>query len=313
MRMPPTARALAGWIRQDALIIACRDELRTVLVPHIRSGPLYRVPGDNRAVAVLGAGDQVLIAQQRELLRVNLADPAQNYELPVRARAGTPEPIESLAASRDGRRAMALAASGKLYAVDFEPLVLRLEGSSAVALAAAPRSADPEAGAAPEAVAGDAGQAALPDGTAVMEPAVAEISAAAAVELPSGPETVEPAGSDTPTEIAEAPQPPATTPSPETSDAGSEAQIWGRISGPAAGQVEAVVVMGPDNILNEATRVRPATDGTWSVGGLDPGRYRVQLAAADGRVLVTDPPFAWLDVEAESRTQAPDIQVLRKL
>jgi hypothetical protein len=49
------------------------------------------------------------------------------------------------------------------------------------------------------------------------------------------------------------------------------------------------------------------------VGGLDPGRYRVQLAAADGRVLVTDPPFAWLDVEAESRTQAPDIQVLRKL
>jgi hypothetical protein len=200
---------------------------------------------------------------------------------------------------------LALAASGKLYAIDLEPLVLRLEGSSAVGLAAPPLSIDPEAGVE------DAGPSALPDRTDTIEPAVAEVGAA--VELPSVPETAKSVGSEAATEMAEAPQRPETTPSPETSNAGPEVQIWGRISGPAAGQVEAVVVMGPDNILNEATRVRPATDGTWSVAGLDPGRYRVQLAAADGRVLVTDPPFAWLEVEAESRIQAPDIRVLRKL
>ena len=86
-------------------------------------------------------------------------------------------------------------------------------------------------------------------------------------------------------------------------------QLEGRIVG-AVELVEAVVLLGPDNILQEAARVQPDHDGTWSVNGLDPGRYRIQLDGGGDRVLVAEPRFLMVDI-GETPTRAPEIKAVR--
>jgi hypothetical protein len=438
MRMPPSAGALDEWAGKSALVIACHDELRTVFVPDIRSGPLFRVSGDNRAVAVAGVGDAVMLAQRGTLLLVNLADPPQAYQLPVREQVVTPASIVELAASKDGRHALARAADGRLYTADFSTLALEREDGTAVALAAPSKlpavGAGTGAGGAPiETVPPDVLPLTTPAETTSSKPvraatgdnpstgsapavsatgaatsgtvAIAAAGAGASVETPPAakapPDTPDsppekprapatvveqttpdtgdaapnvepdppsesaatmPQTNQTPADVAAVPtvasapvgagaatatpseaQPPTpaqdsaspgtvSVPATNTAATGSASsaggpaavaaaapstdppvQIWGRITGPEATHVDAVVVFGPNNILNEARRVRPSSDGSWTAGGLEPGRYKVQLAAAGGGVLVTDPPFAWLDVKAEGRIQVPDFRVLRKL
>jgi hypothetical protein len=90
-------------------------------------------------------------------------------------------------------------------------------------------------------------------------------------------------------------------------------QVQGRIEGPAAGRVESVVLFGPDNILREAARVRPASGGRWHVDDLSPGRYRVQLDGGGGAVLVTEPRFLLLTVSPGVEVHAPVLKVLRAL
>ena len=73
----------------------------------------------------------------------------------------------------------------------------------------------------------------------------------------------------------------------------------------------AVVLRGPNNILHEAQRVKPKSDGTWRASGLQPGRYRVQLDGGGDSVLVTDPPFLVVDVEEDGTHDAGVIHVVR--
>ena len=75
----------------------------------------------------------------------------------------------------------------------------------------------------------------------------------------------------------------------------------------------AVVLRGPDNLLREAARIRPSEDGSWSIDGLEPGRYRIQLDAGGSRVLVTRPAFRTVSIEAEGTAVTADFAVVRAL
>jgi hypothetical protein len=90
-------------------------------------------------------------------------------------------------------------------------------------------------------------------------------------------------------------------------------QVRGRITGPALAEVVAVVLHGPDDVLREAGRVRPAADGAWEIDGLAPGLYRVHLDGGGARVLITEPRFLILRIEAGRPATAPDLRVLRSL
>jgi hypothetical protein len=103
-----------------------------------------------------------------------------------------------------------------------------------------------------------------------------------------------------------------TIPAPPPSGAAAFA-LSGKISGPAASQVVAVVLFGPNHVLHEATRVAPGPDGSWSVETLAPGRYRVVLDGGGHKVLVVEPSFLTIDVEPGSPVVAPELRVLRAL
>jgi hypothetical protein len=124
-------------------------------------------------------------------------------------------------------------------------------------------------------------------------PIVAEIHA-----TEDGKPDVEPSEAEAPPEVD----------APPVEQAPSH-QIEGRIVGNVA-LVEAVVMLGPDNILREAARVKPDPDGTWSVDGLDPGRYRIELDGGGDRVLVAEPLFLMVDI-GQTATRVPEIRAVR--
>ena len=62
------------------------------------------------------------------------------------------------------------------------------------------------------------------------------------------------------------------------------------IDGAGIERVRVVVLFGPDNILREAARIAPSPDGTWTVNGLEVGRYRIQLDG-DGTTVVARVPL----------------------
>ena len=95
----------------------------------------------------------------------------------------------------------------------------------------------------------------------------------------------------------------------EPVEAKPRAQVGGRVSGLTEGIME-VVFFGPNNILREAARVRPSADGAWSMDGLAPGRYRIQLDGGGQRVLVTEPPFLVLDIAPQGRTQTASFRLV---
>jgi hypothetical protein len=74
--------------------------------------------------------------------------------------------------------------------------------------------------------------------------------------------------------------------------------------------VREVVLLGPDNILEEAARLRPDEEGRWGIERLAPGRYRVQVDGGGGRVLVADPRLVLVEVGIEP-TEAPEIRIVR--
>jgi hypothetical protein len=90
------------------------------------------------------------------------------------------------------------------------------------------------------------------------------------------------------------------------------AAVRGRISGPAADQVVHVVLFGPDNLLREAARVRPAADGRYRIPNLPPGRYSIQLSGGGNRVLLTEPRSRTVEVSVGASAEA-DFRVLRAL
>lgn len=349
LRLPPSARALDHSVDSNSLLVACRDEIRTVLLPELRSGPLFRVIGNNLSLTALGGGSRILVGQPEQLLLLDLTDPSGRLEMPARERVPSPAPVVSLAAAADGSTALARLGDGRVFRVELEPLALTeagAEGALVRVAAIAPRATPPRPAVVPPSPAATNVEMQPPEAVVGIrepdpaEPAPGQPAAGEPVPVPEPVATLLPdegiemelllergteelAKEADPMATPPADGPPASLPAepPLAPDAGAElgeppfpdgAQLAGRITGPAAARVVAVVAYGPDNILREAARVRPEADGRWALGGLEPGRYRIRLDAGGGRVLVSEPAFLVVDL-ATSPVRAPDLRALRVL
>jgi hypothetical protein len=305
--LPTTARDIDVWVTGGALVVACRDEIRTVLLPQVRSGPLFWIGGDNRAVASLPGGNYSLVGRDTEILLINLSDPQGRDPLPVRDRAPTAAAVATLAASPDGTAALALLDNGAVLEVSIDPFEVK-EGGTAGLIAwlgrPEPPALPPAAVAPPAETAPDADSAPSPTDAAptVVEP-VAPVPPVVPEPAPPAP-AVEPEP-----EISE-----TSEPEPVADAAGPDrGELEGRLTGEAVSEVVAVVLLGPDNITREAARVEPGADGSWVAVDLAPGRYRVVLDGGGSRVLASDPAFRQSPVVAGIRIEVPEIEVLRAI
>jgi hypothetical protein len=86
--------------------------------------------------------------------------------------------------------------------------------------------------------------------------------------------------------------------------------VEGTLTGACSSAVIWVRLLGPNNLLIEAERIRPDADGRWSCSGLEPGSYRVVLDAGGDRVVFSHPPFRMVKVDAGRKTVARSLEVL---
>jgi len=282
--LPPSASALDVWIRGASLLVAAEDEIRSLRLDGLRSGPLYRVPGPNLAVASLAGSHLVLIGQTSELLLVDLGDPPGFEQMPVRERAAVPAPVRALAVSADASEALAAFEDGSTWSLAFGPLRLERDLDSDAIVVGVGRGSSP----APVPV------AALPTPPPTPAPDAVEVAAVQPTPLPTPVPT------------------PASTPAPEVATAPivRTSALSGLVSGPARGDVAWVVVLGPSSLLREAARVPVDPSGVWHVEHLESGRYRVQLDGGPAGTITSDPPFAVVEVGSEPVACA-EIRALR--
>ena len=315
IRVPVSSRDLEYWYLQNSLLVAAANEIRSFVLPRLRSGPLFRLPGPNNSVESLGTSSLVLVGQNDSLLLVDLHDPPGPESMPVRKRIAVPGPVVELAASADASHALAKLADGRMLDLDLDSWRLT-DAGTALALTD-PRPLPPPAEAAVVAMdpPADAEQPAEPPDevdfaeaptVTTAPPAEAE----APVEQPDPMDVAQAAGVATAPPPAE-PEAPGPTPGaePPAVTAEAAAQIGGRVVGEFDGPVW-VVLLGPDNMLKEAGRVALRDDGSWQTSGLPPGGYRIQLDGGGNRVLITQPPFLLLDLAADQPLRAPEIRIL---
>ena len=267
LRLPPSARGIEPWRAGGSLLIPARNEIRTITLPSLRSGPLYRVLGENLAV-VAGGGSRVLVGQDAAVLVVDLSDPQGREGLPVRQRIATPAPVVSIDLEDGGGRAIARLADGSTVSVNLDsrpPVESRPAVTHEISPATEPVPTRPQKS--------------------------APTSVPLASEVPVGAAGEPAVGSDE-----------------------QQAQVRGTVHNAAPDLVIRVVFLGPDNLLREAARVRPGSDGHWEISGLPVGRYRVQLDAGGARALITEPPFRTLEIgDAPGAAQRADFRVARTL
>jgi hypothetical protein len=161
------------------------------------------------------------------------------------------------------------------------------------ASAAAPLQAGPEVAAAP---------LVIPPPVIVPPPVAGPTQ-----EVPSAPK----AAHRTESAVPASPEP--ATPAPEeTAPAEHQEEgppvLRGRVTGRLEG-VKAIVFYGPDNILQEATRVPVQPDGTWTLPLPTPGHYRV-VAISDGSTPIpVVPSFRTVNVRAGIAESGIDFEV----
>ncbi len=294
--LPASASGLDVWTAAGALVIAAEDEIRSFVLDGLRSGPLFRVPGPNLAVASLAASNLVLIGQAADLLLVDLADPPGWEAMPVRERLTLPAAARALAASPDGSEALVALEDGRTLSIALGPLRIDRDLGVDAIVATAGRRA--EVAPIPVAPLPSPTPAPAPEPTPGLEPTPVPPAAASPPAflspspapspspLPSPPPALVVA-SEVPSEV-----PVADPPRPRPS-------LGGHVAGPAAASVAWVVVLGPSSLLREAARVPLDATGRWRVEQLAPGRYRVQLDGGSAGTLVSEPAFVVVEVEAE--------------
>jgi len=292
LHLPASARGMDYWPFRGMLLIAVRNEIRLLTLPGLRSGPLYRIPGENLAVASLGEGSKIVVGQDDALLLVDLDDSPGEEAMPVREERAVSRPVRSLAAANDGSRVLARLEDGTVWSILTGPLrAEQLDGGAMLAatekIPSRPAPADPE----PEPA---EPQRSTPPATS---PAAAPVIPIVESESAARPE----------------PAPAAVEPAPAPEALAGSTQLRGRIGGPAANMVAHVVLFGPDNILKEARRIVPGEDGSWEANGLPAGRYRVQLDGGGQRVLVTEPASLILELPSDGNIETAEIRVLEAL
>lgn len=315
MRLPPSARGIAAWPEQGSLLIACLNELRTVLLPDLRTGPLYRIPGNNLSLALLGEGSRILVGQDRALLVVDLDDPPQREGMPVREQIALDSPAVTVVSTGDPAQALVRLEDGRVLQVTLDPLAVHQAGTATVLLRWKPPgltarlpqrpAAKPEPSPLPV-------RATPPEEVAGAPPQARPAPAQPVATPPAEPERTVPIP---PAPPAAAPPPGRHESAPKLEQApprtgGAGAQVRGRIVGMEIGQVRAVVLLGPNSLLLEAARVTPGGDGSWTASGLAPGRYRILLDGGGNSVLVTEPPFLQLQLAAGQLHEAAELRVL---
>jgi hypothetical protein len=305
--LPMSARGLALGAGGTHLLVAARDEIRTFVLPDMTSGPLYRVIGENVAVAPLAASSRALVAQGNDVVLVDLASAQDRDGLKILERAHAATALRGVVSAPDEPVAMALADGGAAFDVTVDPLQLRARASAVAAawpgVASAPPTPSPVAIAAtqmppappppPETTTPPPSTVApTDDGTGV--PPQAELETAALPPPVAPPPTAAPP-------IA----PPA------TDVVYPSGTISGTISGPARQLVAAVVALGPDNVLTQAARVAPDGTGRFAFLGLAPGSYRIMATGVEGRVLACQPPFVTVRLEPGRSVDLPALEVLK--
>lgn len=296
MRVPPGTADMTLWSEEQALLLATPGQIRSLLLPSLRSGPLFAVAGLNTAVASLGGTSAILIGQPDALLLVELTDRPERDGQPVRERFALESPVVSLRSAPDGRSATAGLADGSTLSISTAPFAVRPGPSGTVVATSSPTPAAP------------LWPREIPEATEPPLPAPPAPASPAAVTdaTPDPPAQARTESAPAVPEAGAAPPPPPAPIPPGVS-------LRGRVVGPGAHLAVAVVVSGPDNILREAARVPLDADGGWSLSGLAPGRYRIQPDGGGGRVLVSSPPFVTVTLEEGGAIEVPAIEVLRAL
>jgi hypothetical protein len=278
--LPATARGLALSNGEADLLVACRDEIRTFRLPQLASGPLYRVLGDNVGVAPIPRSSRIVVAQRTRVVLADLADAQGRDGLRLSQETVTSVPLVTMMPPVGELGPVALSDGGAAWCIRVD--------------------AEPEAPPPPPPPTPIPTPVPTPVPTPMPEP-----SADATVPLaPPPPDPV-------PAEVAKlAPSPLPIEPPP----AGIPAEpgtVSGRVDGPAVGDVDAIVFLGPDNVLKEFTRRTPDRDGRFSAAGLPTGSYRLVAAGKAGRVLICAPAFITIRVSSNGAVEAPVLKVLR--
>jgi hypothetical protein len=298
--LPATARGIALAASGRSLLVASRNEIRTFRLPEMTSGPLYKVLGDNVGVVPSGGPTQVVVAQAARLARADLAEAQGRDGLTLTGETAPAEPLVAMLTSSGGPGPALLGAHGIVGCVGPPPAAeATAVGAAAVAAAAAPSPAEQLPPPPPPEP--------IPIATPLPSPEPTPAPAPEAAPPPAPPPVAVPAPAPTPTPAPS----PAPTPQPSAAPESSPATVSGSLEGPARGEVAAVAFLGPDNLLAEAARAAPDEAGRYFSPGLPPGGYRIVALGKAGRVLLCDPPFVTIRVDATGEVVAPAMKVLR--
>ena len=265
-------------------------------------------------IRVVPGTERFVVGRDDGLVLVDLSDPHGVDEIPVRDRIETAAPVLQVRLGAEEGTALAVLADGSTRAVslDFgspparpatpDPALAAQRTLEPKGLADPPVEPQPEPAATPASP-----TPAVPEDRAAPEPVPAP-SRTTPRSIPDAPETATPEAAP---EAAGGPQgtpepglPPEPPPVPD--EGGS---TWGSLTGARRDAIAWVVLYGPDNVLNEALRVRPGTNGLWKAEGLAPGRYRVVLDAGPDRIAVVRPAFQVLTVRENEVTRAESFEV----
>jgi len=324
MRVPPSSSDLDHWPARQGIVIACRNEIRTLLEPDMRSGPVFMVPGSNLAITTMGSSSLVWVGQEDGIVLVDLSAPSGREPMTALARQPAPAAVVGLADYPDGSTTLVRLTDGRLFRASLDPPGFEAHGSADHIVRLAKSAGGPPIASAPRRPAPEPPETAVaerhvePD-TEAPEPTDPE--PVPVVEHTRDKPTIEPKTETVAVKAPDTPKPePATQPvavrtpdkpkveaTPEPSTL--RYQLHGKLTG-AVGLVREVVLLGPDNILEEAARLQPDEEGRWGIERLAPGRYRVQVDGGGGRVLVADPRLVLVEVGTEP-TEAPEIRIVR--
>ena len=326
LRLPPSSEDLDLWPAENAILVACTNELRTILLPDYRSGKLFSIPGNNLTVTAMGAGQHVAVGSDRGVSLYDLSRPSGRESMPVVSQQATDSPVIAIADLADAGSAWLLQQDRQLLRVSFDPPALQPLGQADWLIRTTVRD---RVAPLPTTIAKITEKRAQ-----LVEQQKSQEALKSSPELAAEESTSEPVAEPTPKpilKIAEEPskesgdeplkhaveeaepiEPVEEMPTPTAAAPIGpivDSQLYGQLTGNHT-LAKQLVLWGPNNIMREAQRV-DVVDGLWFVNGLEPGRYRLQVDGGGSSMLVTTPRFLMIDV-TDSPQRAADINVNKR-
>ena len=291
------------------VFVALRDRIQSCSTRPISTSWIYRSPGPNGSLAVrpdtgtlcVGRGDQVALFDPAAIAARSAADRHDRVD-DATGVVQLPFSVSGLSLSGDGRLAVVQGAN-RLAFLDCSTLALTWPSDLPAEITAAEEILPldfPTAGR-------DLLLATFPGGrvAAIRSPAPADLPPASVDPPLAQVATPEPAEA-----IAAAPQaePPGPRESPKAAPAAAEF-LSGQMSGDFS-RVQAIVLYGPNSIIQEYGRVRPERDGTWRTPLPPPGVYRIVPAGDSAAPLPAAPGFISIRVEQGKGQSGIDFTII---